>query len=150
MFSFRNYQHRWSSSNQRSELWNLYNTRVHKGESVRAFPLSNWTELDISLYTHTRKDSHRALVPCRAAARGAARSQLDRRGRRAASLQPGEVPQRRMFRFRTLGCYLLTGAIESTATTLEGIIGEMMGDYPFRTGGAHHRHDATSSMEAKK
>lgn len=150
IFSFRNDQHRWNPSDQRPELWNLYNTRVHKGESVRVFPLSNWTELDIWLYIHREKIP---IVPLYLAAPRPV-VQRDRSwivvDDERLPLQPGEVPQRRMVRFRTLGCYPLTGAIESTATTLEAIIGEMLVTTRSEREGRVIDHDAASSMEAKK
>ncbi|MCO5054529.1 sulfate adenylyltransferase subunit CysD, partial [Thermomonas sp.] len=118
VFSFRNAQHRWDPKNQRPELWNLYNARIHKGESVRAFPLSNWTELDIWLYIFRE----RIEVPSLYFARQ--RPVVERDGAlimvddERLPLHVGEVPMQKQVRFRTLGCYPLTGAIESEADTL--------------------------------
>jgi sulfate adenylyltransferase subunit 2 len=117
VFSFRNAQHRWDPRNQRPELWNLYNTRIHKGESVRVFPLSNWTELDVWLYI-LRED-----IPVPSLYFARERPVVEREGALIVvddarlPLHPGEAPAMRKVRFRTLGCYPLTGAIESQANT---------------------------------
>ena len=150
IFSFRNAQHRWDPKNQRPELWNLYNARIHKGESVRAFPLSNWTELDIWLYIYREKIP---VVPLYFAAE---RPVVERDGSlimvddARLPLRPGEVPQRRRVRFRTLGCYPLTGAIESQADTLEAVIAEMVAARTSERQGRVIDHDPAASMEKKK
>ena len=126
IFSFRSAGHRWDPKNQRPELWQLYNTRKAKGESIRVFPLSNWTELDIWQYI---KLENIPIVPLYFAAE---RPVVDRGGTlfmvddERMPLKPGEVPMRRRVRFRTLGCYPLTGAVESNAQTLSDIIQEML------------------------
>ena len=126
VFSFRDGNHRWDPKNQRPELWNLYNARVNKGESIRVFPLSNWTELDIWQYIHLEKIP---IVPLYYAA---IRPVVFRDGVMIMvdddrlKLLPGEEPEDKMIRFRTLGCYPLTGAVESPATTLPEIIQEML------------------------
>ena len=126
VFSFRDSFHQWDPKNQRPELWNLYNTRVNPGESIRVFPISNWTELDVWQYIRLEKIP---IVPLYFAAE---REVVDRDGNLILvdddrlPLQPGEKPQKRMVRFRTLGCYPLTGAIESEADTIEKIVEEMM------------------------
>ncbi len=150
IFSFRNAQHRWDPKNQRPELWNLYNGRVHNGESVRVFPLSNWTELDVWLYIQ-REDI--PVVPLYFAAE---RPVVERDGAlilvddERLPLRPGELPQRRRVRFRTLGCYPLTGAIESTADTLDAIIAEMLVSRSSERQGRVIDHDPSASMEKKK
>src|SRR5690606_6196981 len=126
IFSFRSAQHRWDPKNQRPELWNLYNARIHKGESVRVFPLSNWTELDVWLYIF------RENIPVPSLYFARERPIVERDGAlimvddERLPLRPGEQPAMRKVRFRTLGCYPLTGAIESEADTLEAIIAEML------------------------
>ncbi|MBW3597419.1 MAG: sulfate adenylyltransferase subunit CysD [Planctomycetes bacterium] len=126
VFSFRDQFHRWDPKNQRPELWNLYNTRVNKGESIRVFPLSNWTELDVWQYIHLEKIP---IVPLYYADK---RPVVNRDGvlimvdDDRLPLHPGEKPEMRTVRFRTLGCYPLTGAVESDATTLPQIIQEML------------------------
>lgn len=126
VFSFRDKFHRWDPKNQRPELWNLYNSKVNPGESIRVFPLSNWTELDVWQYIHLEKIP---LVPLYFAAE---REVVERGGTlimkddERLTLRPGEKLEKRMVRFRTLGCYPLTGAVESTATTLPQIIQEML------------------------
>jgi sulfate adenylyltransferase subunit 2 len=126
VFSFRDKKHRWDPKNQRPELWNIYNTQVNKGESIRVFPLSNWTELDVWQYIHLEN------IPIVPLYRAAKRKVVERDGvlimldDDRLKLLPGEVPQERMVRFRTLGCYPLTGAVESEATTLPEIIQEML------------------------
>src|ERR1700685_1363373 len=126
IFSFRAAHHVWDPKRQRPELWRLYNARKNKGETMRVFPLSNWTELDIWQYIHLEKIP---IVPLYFAAR---RPVVERDGalimvdNGRMRLLPGEVPRQRMVRFRTLGCYPLTGAIESTAATLPEIIQEML------------------------
>lgn len=126
VFSFRDKKHRWDPKNQRPELWNVYNTRVNKGESIRVFPLSNWTELDVWQYIHLEDIP---IVPLYKAAK---RKVVERDGALImldddrVKLLPGEEPMEKMVRFRTLGCYPLTGAVESEATTLPEIIQEML------------------------
>ena len=150
VFSFRSAQHRWDPKNQRPELWNLYNARKHKGESIRVFPLSNWTELDIWQYIHLENIP---IVPLYYAAE---RPVVERDGilimvdDERMPLLPGEVPMTKRVRFRTLGCYPLTGAVESGADTLPAIIQEML---LTRTSERHGRaidHDSAGSMEKKK
>lgn len=150
VFSFRNDKHRWDPKRQRPELWNLYNARIHKGESVRIFPLSNWTELDIWLYIHRENIP---VVPLYFAAerpvveRGGALILVDDE---RLPLEPGEVPRLRKVRFRTLGCYPLTGAVESTAATLPEIIQEMLLTRTSERQGRAIDHDQSGSMEKKK
>jgi sulfate adenylyltransferase subunit 2 len=150
IFSFRSDQHRWDPKNQRPELWNLYNARKHKGESIRVFPLSNWTELDIWQYIHLEDIP---IVPLYLAAE---RPVVERDGTLIMvdddrfPLKPGEVPQKRMVRFRTLGCYPLSGAIESQATTLPAVIQEMLLARTSERQGRLIDHDTAASMEKKK
>ncbi|MEZ6113567.1 MAG: sulfate adenylyltransferase subunit CysD, partial [Pirellulaceae bacterium] len=126
VFSFRDRHHRWDPKNQRPELWNLYNAKVNKGESIRVFPLSNWTELDVWQYIHLENIP---IVPLYFAderpivIRNGVMLMLDDD---RVKLKPGEQPEMRRVRFRTLGCYPLTGAVESNATTLPEIIQEML------------------------
>ena len=150
VFSFRNDKHRWAPKQQRPELWNLYNARIHKGESVRAFPLSNWTELDIWLYIY------REGIPVVPLYFAAERPVVERDGAlilvddERLPLQAGETPQLKKVRFRTLGCYPLTGAIESEADTLEAIIAEMLVTTSSERQGRVIDQDPTASMEKKK
>ncbi|MEQ8861352.1 MAG: sulfate adenylyltransferase subunit CysD [Pseudomonadales bacterium] len=150
VFSFRNEAHRWDPKNQRPELWHLYNGRVRKGESIRVFPLSNWTELDIWQYIHQEQIP---IVPLYFARE---RPVVERDGMlimvddERMPLAPGEQPQMRRVRFRTLGCYPLTGAIESSATDLAGIIEEMLVTRTSERQGRAIDHDASASMEKKK
>jgi sulfate adenylyltransferase subunit 2 len=150
IFSFRSAQHRWDPKNQRPELWKVYNARRHKGESLRVFPLSNWTELDIWQYIHLQNIP---IVPLYFAAE---RPVVERNGTlimvddERMPLSPGEVPMMRKVRFRTLGCYPLTGAIESEADTLPAIIQEMLLTKTSERQGRVIDHDATASMEKKK
>jgi len=150
IFSFRNEQHRWDPKNQRPELWNLYNTRIHKGESVRVFPISNWTELDVWLYIF------RENIPVPSLYFAKERPVVERDGALIMvdddrlPLHPGEKPQMRKVRFRTLGCYPLTGAIESEADTLEAIIAEMLVSTTSERQGRVIDQDPTASMEKKK
>ncbi len=150
VYSFRNKFHQWDPKNQRPELWNLYNSRVQPGESIRVFPLSNWTELDIWLYI---MKENIPIVPLYYAAE---RPVVDRNGTLILvdddrlPLEPGEVPMRKMVRFRTLGCYPLTGAVESTATSIEDIIREMLLAKSSERLGRVIDHDGAASMEDKK
>jgi sulfate adenylyltransferase subunit 2 len=150
VYSFRDRFHQWDPKNQRPELWNLYNGKVDRGESIRVFPLSNWTELDIWLYIHRENIP---IVPLYFAAE---RPVVERDGMLVMvdddrlPLHPSEQPQLRSVRFRTLGCYPLTGAVDSTAATLPDIIRETL---EARTSERHGRaidKDTTASMERKK
>ena len=150
IFSFRSAQHRWDPKNQRPELWSLYNTRKQKGESIRVFPISNWTELDVWQYIHLENIP---IVPLYFSAR---RPVVKRDGALIMvdddrmPLLPGERPEMRSVRFRTLGCYPLTGAVESEATTLPQIIQEMLLTKSSERQGRVIDHDAAASMEKKK
>lgn len=150
IFSFRTAAHRWDPKNQRPELWNLYNTRVHRGESIRVFPLSNWTELDIWRYI---AQENIEIVPLYLAA---VRPVVERNGMLILvdddrlALAPGETPVMKSVRFRTLGCYPLTGAIESTAATLPEIVAEMEAARTSERQGRLIDHDQAGSMEKKK
>jgi sulfate adenylyltransferase subunit 2 len=150
VFSFRSSQHRWDPKTQRPELWSLYNTAKRKGESFRVFPLSNWTELDVWQYIALETIP---IVPLYFAAkrpvvrRGGALIMVDD-GR--MPLEPGERPEMLSVRFRTLGCYPLTGAVESQATTLSQIIQEMLLTTSSERQGRVIDHDASASMEKKK
>jgi sulfate adenylyltransferase subunit 2 len=150
IFSFRSAQHRWDPKSQRPELWHLYNGRKHKGESIRVFPISNWTELDIWQYIHLEKIE---IVPLYYAA---VRPVVERDGTLLMvdddrmPLRPGEVPMMKKVRFRTLGCYPLSGAVESEADTLVGIIQEMLLTRTSERQGRMIDHDAAASMEKKK
>lgn len=150
IFSFRSAQHRWDPKQQRPELWRTYNARKQKGESIRVFPLSNWTELDIWQYIHLENIP---LVPLYFAAE---RPVVERDGTLIMvdddrmPMRPGEVPQQKMVRFRTLGCYPLTGAVESTAATLPDIIQEMLLTTTSERQGRVIDHDQAASMEKKK
>ena len=150
IFSFRSGAHGWDPKNQRPELWNLYNARIAKGESIRVFPISNWTELDVWRYIE-REDI--PVVPLYFAA---SRPTVIRDGMILMvdddrfRLDPGEQPVERMVRFRTLGCYPLTGAVESKATTLAEIIAEMRASTTSEREGRAIDHDSAGSMERKK
>ncbi|WP_415776534.1 sulfate adenylyltransferase subunit CysD [Sneathiella sp. HT1-7] len=150
VFSFRNEAHRWDPKNQRPELWNIYNGRVRKGESIRAFPLSNWTELDIWQYIYMEDIP---IVPLYFAAE---RPVVEREGMLIMvdddrmPLNEGETPMMKSVRFRTLGCYPLTGAIESTAATLPEIIQEMLVARTSERQGRQIDKDQAGSMEKKK
>ena len=150
IFSFRSDQHRWDPKNQRPELWSLYNARKHKGESIRVFPLSNWTELDIWQYIYLEN------IPIVSLYLAAERPVVERDGTLIMvdddrfPLKPGESPQKRMVRFRTLGCYPLSGAIESTAATLPAVIQEMLLARTSERQGRLIDHDSSASMEKKK
>jgi sulfate adenylyltransferase subunit 2 len=150
VYSFRDRFHRWDPKNQRPELWNLYNGKVNKGESIRVFPLSNWTELDIWQYIYLENID---IVPLYYAAE---RPVVERDGTLIMvdddrmPLEPGETPEMKMVRFRTLGCYPLTGAVESTAATLPEIIQEMLLTKTSERQGRVIDHDSAASMEQKK
>lgn len=150
VFSFRTAAHRWDPRNQRPELWNLYNGRVRSGESIRVFPLSNWTELDIWQYIH------RENIPIVPLYFAAPRPVVERDGSlimvddERMPLAAGEKPEMRMVRFRTLGCYPLTGAVESAAATLHEIVREMFLARTSERQGRVIDHDGSGSMERKK
>lgn len=150
VFSFRDEHHRWDPKNQRPELWNLYNTRVAPGESIRVFPLSNWTELDVWQYIHLEK------IPIVPLYFSAVRPVVRRNGTLIMvddgrmKLRPGEQIEQRRVRFRTLGCYPLTGAVESSATTLPEIIQEMLLTKTSERQGRLIDNDEEGSMEEKK
>jgi sulfate adenylyltransferase subunit 2 len=150
VFSFRNAQHRWDPKRQRPELWNLYNTAIHKGESVRAFPMSNWTEMDVWRYIQ------RENIPVVPLYFAKERPVVSRDGAlimvddERFVLRDSEKIEQRMVRFRTLGCYPLTGAVESTAGTLDEIIAEMAESRSSERQGRVIDHDPSASMERKK
>jgi len=150
IFSFRTDQHRWDPKNQRPELWHLYNGRKHKGESMRVFPISNWTELDIWQYIQLEDIP---IVPLYFAA---VRPVVNRDGTLIMvdddrlPLRPGEVPMMKKVRFRTLGCYPLSGAVESDADTLSQVIQEMLLTRTSERQGRMIDHDTAGSMEKKK
>ena len=150
IFSFRTSKHRWDPKNQRPELWNLYNTQKNKGESIRVFPLSNWTELDIWQYIHLEK------IPIVPLYFSKERPVVERDGTLILvdddrlPLTEGEKPMMKSVRFRTLGCYPLTGAVESEADTLPEIIQEMLLTTTSERQGRTIDHDSNASMEKKK
>ena len=150
VFSFRDENHRWDPKNQRPELWNIYNSRVNKGESIRVFPLSNWTELDIWQYIHLEQ------IPIVPLYYSAVRPVVERGGilvlvdDERLELKPGEEPMMKEVRFRTLGCYPLTGAVESSAKTLPEIIQEMLLATTSERQGRVIDNDEEGNMEDKK
>lgn len=150
VYSFRDKFHRWDPKSQRPELWNLYNGRINKGESIRVFPLSNWTELDIWQYIYLENIE---IVPLYFSA---VRPVVERDGMlvmvddERLPLREGEVPMMKSVRFRTLGCYPLTGAVESDAATLPDIIQEMLVTRTSERSGRAIDHDESGSMEKKK
>ncbi len=150
IYSFRDKNHRWDPKNQRPELWNIYNARVHKDESIRVFPLSNWTELDIWQYIYLEQIP---IVPLYFAAK---RPVVEKDGVKIMvddermPIGPEDVIKEEMVRFRTLGCYPLTGAVNSTATTLEEIIEEMLLSKTSERQGRVIDNDSAGSMEKKK
>ncbi len=150
IYSFRNQFHQWDPKNQRPELWNLYNSRINQGESIRVFPISDWTELDIWLYI---KLEDIPIVPLYFAAE---RPVVNRNGvlimvdDDRMRLEPGETPMMKKVRFRTLGCYPLTGAVESEAETLEQIVQEMLLTTTSERKDRVIDYDGASSMEQKK
>ena len=150
IFSFRSAAHRWDPKGQRPELWSLYNTRINKGESIRVFPISNWTELDVWQYIHLENIP---IVPLYFAAE---RPVVERDGALIMvdddrmRLRDGEVPMLKKVRFRTLGCYPLSGAVESEATTLTEVVQEMLLTSTSERQGRMIDHDQAASMEKKK
>jgi sulfate adenylyltransferase subunit 2 len=150
IFSFRSENHRWDPKNQRPELWNLYNAKVRPGESIRSFPISNWTELDVWQYIYLEQIP---IVPLYYAKK---RPVVNRDGMlilmddERMKLKEGETPELKSVRFRTLGCYPLTGAVESTAATLPEIIQEMLLTRTSERQGRLIDHDSAGSMEKKK
>jgi sulfate adenylyltransferase subunit 2 len=150
IFSFRSAEHRWDPKQQRPELWRLYNTRKHKRESIRVFPLSNWTELDVWQYIHLER------IPIVPLYYSQVRPVVERDGLlimvddERLPLRKGETPLAKKVRFRTLGCYPLTGAIESEAETLPEIIREMLLTTTSERQGRAIDHDQSASMEKKK
>jgi len=150
IFSFRSAQHRWDPKNQRPELWRMYNARKNPGESIRVFPISNWTELDIWQYIHLEQ------IPIVPLYFSDVRPVVERDGTLIMvdddrmPLREGEVPMMKSVRFRTLGCYPLTGAVESTAATLPEIIQEMLLTTTSERQGRMIDHDQAASMEKKK
>jgi len=150
IFSFRNAQHRWDPKAQRPELWRLYNSRKRPGETIRVFPLSNWTELDVWQYIHREKIP---VVPLYFAQE---RPVVERDGTwimvddERMPLKPGEVPVMRKIRFRTLGCYPLSGGIESDADSVTAVIREMLLSRTSERQGRLIDHDQSASMEKKK
>lgn len=150
VYSFRDKHHRWDPKNQRPELWNIYNAKVEKGESIRVFPLSNWTELDIWQYIYLENIE---IVPLYLSEK---RPVVERDGSlimvddERMPLNEGEQPQMRSVRFRTLGCYPLTGAVESDATTLPDVIQEMLLSTTSERQGRVIDQDSAGSMEKKK
>jgi len=150
IFSFRSAGHVWDPRNQRPELWRLYNTRISKGESIRVFPLSNWTELDV--WQYTRCEDIPVVPLYLAAPRPVVRRDglLIVRDDERLPLEPGETPEMRMVRFRSLGCYPLTAAVESAATTLDEVIEEMFAARTSERSGRVIDADESASMEKKK
>ncbi|MDD4884751.1 sulfate adenylyltransferase subunit CysD [Sulfuricurvum sp.] len=150
IYSFRDKNHRWDPKNQRPELWNIYNSRIHQGESIRVFPLSNWTELDIWQYIHLEN------IPIVPLYFSAPRPVVERNGVKIMvdderfPLEDGEAPTIESVRFRTLGCYPLTGAVESSASTLTEIIQEMLLTKTSERQGRLIDSDQAGSMEKKK
>jgi sulfate adenylyltransferase subunit 2 len=150
VYSFRDRKHQWDPKNQRPELWNLYNGKINKGESIRIFPLSNWTELDVWQYIHLEN------IPIVPLYFSADRPVVERDGTwimvddERMRLNLGEKPELKRVRFRTLGCYPLTGAMESGATTLPEIIEEMLAAKNSERQGRMIDHDENASMEQKK
>ncbi|MEZ8086765.1 sulfate adenylyltransferase subunit CysD [Vibrio sp. 1S139] len=150
VYSFRDEHHRWDPKNQRPELWNIYNGKVNQGESIRVFPLSNWTELDIWQYIYLENIEIPGLYLSKP------RPVVERDGMlimvddERMELKKGEVAEEKMVRFRTLGCYPLTGAVESEATTLPEVIQEMLLTTTSERQGRAIDHDSSGSMEKKK
>ncbi len=150
VYSFRDNNHRWDPKNQRPELWNVYNSQINKGESIRVFPMSNWTELDIWQYIYMENIEIPALYlakPRPVVKRDGVFFMVDDD---RMPLEEGETPEMRSVRFRTLGCYPLTGAVESTAATLPEVIQEMLLTKTSERQGRVIDHDSSGSMEKKK
>ena len=150
IFSFRNAQHRWDPRNQRPELWKVYNARKNKGESIRVFPLSNWTELDVWQYIYQEGIEIVPLYFAKQRPVVVRDGQLIMVDDGRLPLKPGERPEMRLVRFRTLGCYPLTGAIESSAATLAEIIQELLVTTSSERQGRVIDHDQSAAMEMKK
>ena len=150
VYSFRDENHRWDPKNQRPELWNIYNSQINKGESIRVFPMSNWTELDIWQYIYLENIDIPSLYLAKP------RPVVERDGvlimvdDERMPLEEGEQPEMRSVRFRTLGCYPLTGAVESKANTLPEVIQEMLLTKTSERQGRVIDHDSSGSMEKKK
>ncbi|MFC3123384.1 sulfate adenylyltransferase subunit CysD [Agaribacter flavus] len=150
VYSFRDENHRWDPKNQRPELWNIYNSQINKGESIRVFPMSNWTELDIWQYIYMEQIEIPSLYLAKP------RPVVERDGilimvdDDRMPLEEGETPEMKSVRFRTLGCYPLTGAVESTANTLPEVIQEMLLTKTSERQGRVIDHDSSGSMEKKK
>ena len=150
VYSFRDKNHRWDPKSQRPELWNIYNSQIEKGESIRVFPLSNWTELDIWQYIYQES------IPIVPLYLSKERPVVERDGNlimvddERIPLNPGETPEMKKVRFRTLGCYPLTGAVESEADTLPDVIQEMLMTKTSERQGRVIDHDSSGSMEKKK
>jgi sulfate adenylyltransferase subunit 2 len=150
VFSFRDENHRWDPKNQRPELWNVYNSQINKGESIRVFPMSNWTELDIWQYIYMENIEIPSLYlakPRPVVKRDGVYFMVDDD---RMPMQEGETPEMRSVRFRTLGCYPLTGAVESTAATLPEVIQEMLLTKTSERQGRVIDNDSSGSMEKKK
>ncbi|PKH00401.1 sulfate adenylyltransferase subunit CysD [Paraglaciecola sp. MB-3u-78] len=150
VYSFRDENHRWDPKNQRPELWNIYNAQINKGESIRVFPMSNWTELDIWQYIYMENIEIPSLYlakPRPVVKRDGVYFMVDDD---RMPMEEGETPEMRSVRFRTLGCYPLTGAVESTAATLPEVIQEMLLTKTSERQGRVIDHDSSGSMEKKK
>jgi sulfate adenylyltransferase subunit 2 len=150
VYSFRDENHRWDPKNQRPELWNIYNAQINKGESIRVFPMSNWTELDIWQYIYMENIEIPSLYlakPRPVVKRDGVYFMVDDN---RMPMEEGETPEMRSVRFRTLGCYPLTGAVESTAATLPEVIQEMLLTKTSERQGRVIDHDSSGSMEKKK
>ena len=150
VYSFRDPNHRWDPKSQRPELWNIYNVRLNRGESIRVFPLSNWTELDIWQYIHLEKIDIVPLYFANVLPVVNRNGMLINVNDERMELLPGEQIEHLKVRFRTLGCYPLTGAVESTAATLPEIIQEMLLTTTSERQGRAIDHDSSGSMEKKK
>ncbi|AVF94004.1 MULTISPECIES: sulfate adenylyltransferase subunit CysD [Vibrio] len=150
VYSFRDEHHRWDPKNQRPELWNIYNGKVNQGESIRVFPLSNWTELDIWQYIYLESIEIPSLYFAKERPVVERDGMLIMKDDDRMELREGETVEQRMVRFRTLGCYPLTGAVESQATTLPEIIQEMLLTTTSERQGRAIDHDSSGSMEKKK
>ncbi len=149
VYSFRDEHHRWDPKNQRPELWNIYNGKVNQGESIRVFPLSNWTELDIWQYIYLESIEIPSLYFAKERPVVERDGMLIMKDDDRMELREGETVEQRMVRFRTLGCYPLTGAVESQATTLPEIIQEMLLTTTSERQGRAIDHDSSGSMEKR-